>query len=218
MHLDINNTVIANQFQELFAELTEDNYTLTTANQIYVQPKCKINKSFQQIVNAKFMLEVENLDFGHSNDSARIHQIIEKSTNKTFHSSILASRLNEETQMVLANAIHFDNNWLYPFEKECTHRGAFYISENETVEVEYMCIKTRNIYGPIHNYQYHHDLNASAIEVYFGNTQFTFVIILPNNRTGLTDLEAKLKDYDLKRIMKSLGDDIINHPKIRDQI
>lgn len=39
--------------------------------------------------------------------------------------------------------------------------------------------------------------------MYFGNTQFTFVIILPNNRTGLMDLEAKLKDYNLKSIMKS---------------
>lgn len=120
---------------------------------------------------------------------------------------MLPNRLNKETQMLLVNAIHFDNNWLFPFEKECTHRGTFFISENETVEVEYMCIETRNIYSPIHNYYYLHDLDASAVEVYFGNTQFTFVIILPNNRTGLMDLEAKLKDYNLKLIMKSLGNE-----------
>lgn len=66
------------------------------------------------------------------------------------------------------------------------------ISENETVEVEYMSIKTRNIYGPIHNYKNLWDLNASAVEVYFGNTEFTFVIMFPNNRTGLKDLEDKL--------------------------
>lgn len=207
LHLGINNTLIANQFQELYSAITEDNYTLTTANHIYVQPKCEINRNFQHVANTKFMSGVENLHFGHCNDSARINQIIEKTTNKTVHISMLPNRLNKETQMILVTAIHFDNNWLFPFEKECTHRGAFFISENETVEVEYMCIKTRNIYGPIHNFYYLHDLNASAVEVYFGNTQFTFVIILPNNRTGLMDLEAKLKDYNLKLIMKSLGNE-----------
>lgn len=55
LHLGINNTVIANQFQELYSEITEDNYTLTTANQIYVQPKCEVNRNFQQVANTKFM-------------------------------------------------------------------------------------------------------------------------------------------------------------------
>lgn len=207
LHLDVNNTVIANQFQELYSEITEDNYTLTTANQIYVQPTCEIDRNFQQIINTKFMSGVENLDFGHRNDSAWINQIIRKTATKTVHILVQPNMPNKETQMILKNAIHFDNNWLFPFEKECTHRGAFFISENETVEVEYMCIKTRNVYGPTHNYCYLHDLDASAVEVYFGNTQFSLVIVLPNSRTGLMNLEAKLKDYDLKGIMKSLGNE-----------
>lgn len=46
--------------------------------------------------------------------------------------------MNEETKMILVNTIHFNNNWRYPSDKECTHRGNFFISENETVKVEYM--------------------------------------------------------------------------------
>lgn len=65
------------------------------------------------------------------------------------------------------------------------------------------CGRHKILFGPRANYKYLYDLDASAVELYFGNTEFTFVIILPNNRTGLSDLEAKLKDYDLKYIMKS---------------
>lgn len=209
LHLSSNKTFIANQFQDLYAAIKDDNYTITTVNQIYVQEECEIKQKFQQITNTKFMAGVEHRNFRQRNDSAQIiNQFIEKKTNKTVRNAILPSMLHKETNMILVNTIYFDNNWLFPFEKECTHRGNFFISENETVEVEYMCIKTRNVYGPIHNYKYLYDLDASAVELYFGNTQFTFVIILPNKRTSVIDLEAKLKDYDLKYIMKNLGNEM----------
>lgn len=210
MHLSSNKTVIADQFQELYAEIKEDNYTITTVNHIYVQKEFKINEKFLQIANTKFMSGVEHLNFKQRNDSARmINQFIEKKTNNTVQNAIMPSMLDKETNMILVNTIHFDNNWLFPFEKESTYRGNFFVSENETVEVEYMCVKTRNQYygRPTHNYKYLWDLDASAVELYFGNTQFTLVIVLPNNRMSVADLEAKLRNYDLKRIMKTLGNE-----------
>lgn len=195
LHLSSNKSVIANQFHKLYSEIQIDNYTITTVNQIYVQEECTIKKKFKQIANTMFMSGVEHLDFRQRNDSAgTINRFVEKNTNKTVRNLEMPSMLSKKTKLVLVNTIHFNNNWLFPFEKECTYRGDFFISENETVEVEYMCIKTRNVYGPIHNYHRSYDLDVSAVELYFGNTNFSMVIILPNNRTGLTDLEAKLGD------------------------
>lgn len=209
LRLGSNKTVIASQFHELYSAINRDNNAITTSNQIYVQEECEISKEFQQVATTKFMSGVERLDFGQQNDSARmINQFIEEKTNKTVRNLIVPGMLNEETKMILVNTIHFSNNWLYPFDKECTYRGNFYVSENETVQVEYMCNMTIPfILGPEANYQYLYDLDASAVELYFGNTQFTLVIILPNNRMGLSDLEAKLKDYNFDYIIKGLGID-----------
>lgn len=210
MHLSSNKTVIANQFQDLYAEIKEDNYTITTVNHIYVQKEFKINEKFLQIANTKFMSGVEHLNFKQRNESARmINQYVEEKTNNTVRNAIMSSMLDEETKLILVNTIHFNNNWRFPFEKEYTYRGNFFVSENETVEVEYMCIKTQNQYygRPVHNYKYLWDLDAAAVELYFGNTQFTLVIVLPNNRTSVADLEAKLRNYDIKLIMKTLGNE-----------
>lgn len=208
LHLSINKTAIANQFYDLNSKIKDDNYTIATVNQVYVQEKCGISEQFQQIANYKFASGVEHLNFRERNNSIRmVNQFFERKTNKTVQNIIMLWMLNKESNIILVNTIHFNNNWRYPFEKECTYRGDFFIGENETVEVEYMCIKTRNVYGPIHNYKRLNGLDASAVELYFGNTQFTFVIVLPNKRTGLTDLEAKLNDYELKYIMKSLGNE-----------
>lgn len=208
LHLKSNKSVIANQFHQLDSAIKNDNYTISTVNQIYVQEKCEINAKFQQIANSKFMSGVENLNFGKLEDSVRvINKFIEEKTNKTVRDLIAPGILTENMGMLLVNAIHFDNNWLFPFKKELTHRGDFYISENETVQVEYMCFKSLNIFSPTANYKYLYDLNAAAVELYFGNTQFSMVIILPDNRIGLTELEAKLIDYDLEYLLSRLGNE-----------
>lgn len=218
LRISINKSTIANQFHELDSTIKDDNYIISSTNQIYVQEDCEISNKFQHVANTKFMSGVIHLNFRQQNNSARIvNQFIEEKTNKTVRNLIMTSMINKETKLVLINTIHFNNNWRYPFEKNCTYRGNFFISENETVEVEYMCIKNRNIFSLIYNYHYLYDLDASAVELYFGNTNFTLAIILPNKRMGLADIEAQLEDYDLQLIMKRLGNDkpYLNIPKFQ---
>lgn len=208
LHLNSNKSIIGDQFHELFAKIKKYDDSITTVNQIYVQEHCEINKTYQQIAKIDFAAGIEQLDFRQQNESAQtINHFVEKISNCTVRNIIMPETLNNETKMVLVDTIYFNNNWLYPFEKECTHRGDFYVSENETVQVEYMCIKDRSNRGPIVSYEYFNDLDATAVELYFGNTDFTLVIILPNDRTGLSDLEIKLKDYDLKSVMRRLGNE-----------
>lgn len=208
LHLKSNKSVIANQFQQFDSAIKNDNHTISTVNQIYMHEKCEISAKFQQIAKTKFMSEVQNLDFVKRDDSARvINKFVEEKTNKTVRNVVAPGMLTDSMGMLLVNTIHFDNNWLFPFEKELTHRGDFYVSENETVQVEYMSFKSVNVFSPTANYKYLYDLNAAAVELYFGNTAFSMVIILPDNRIGLTELEAKLIDYDLERILSRLGNE-----------
>lgn len=49
------------------------------------------------------------------------------------------------------------------------------------------------------------ELDASALEMKYANSTFSFVIVLPNSRTGLTELELKIKDYGLTNIMSKMS-------------
>jgi len=96
------------------------------------------------------------------------------------------------------NAIYFKGNWEYQFNKERTSEGDFYVSETEKVPVDFMRIKKHFNYGILE------ELDAQALEMKYANSNFSFVILLPNSRTGLSALESKLKDYDLSKISSQM--------------
>lgn len=48
------------------------------------------------------------------------------------------------------------------------------------------------------------DLDASALEMKYADSKLSFVIVLPKSRTGWSALEAKLKDYDLTKIIDKM--------------
>lgn len=61
------------------------------------------------------------------------------------------------------------------------------------------------------------ELDASAIELKYKNSKFSFVIVLPNTRTGLPELEKKIKGYGLANIMSQMKTDkiILKLPKFK---
>lgn len=146
-----------------------------------MQQNYEINKTFRRIATTKCDADVEHLDFQQPNESARIiNEIVEMKTNKTVRNLISPDANDKQTKMILVNTLQFDNNWLFPIDEECTQYDNFYFKENETVQVAYMCfLFPRNVlYSPLHGYAYLHDLQATAIELYFGHTSFAVTIIM----------------------------------------
>lgn len=196
-----NQTAIANQFHDLNSFICRDNFTLSMANCIFLQQNYEVNKTFQQIATTKFGANVEHLDFQQPNESEQIiRQCLVMKTNETVRNLTLPDAIDKDAKMILVNTINVDNKWLFPFHNECTHYDDFYISENETVQVEYMCAIPPKVFGPVYGHGYLPDLQATAVELYFNHPGFALLIILPDSRTGLADLEAKLKEHDIPDI------------------
>lgn len=49
------------------------------------------------------------------------------------------------------------------------------------------------------------DLDAPALEMEYLQSNFSFVVILPNNRTELTELEKRIENYDLSKIFDRMS-------------
>lgn len=71
-------------------------------------------------------------------------------------------------------------------------------------ETDYVTVRSLSLRNMDYNFGYLKELDASGLEVTYGNSNFTFLIILPNNPTGLTALEDQLKNYDLATVFDEM--------------
>lgn len=202
LHLNHNKTIVANQFHEYYSSLQENagSSSLSIVNKIYVSNKYRINEHFRDVAINKFLSDVESIDFIPSNESACIiNQFIEGRTEHKIKNVVDENLFDKETRVVLVNVIYFIGTWKYPLVYYTYMSKKFYISETETVDVNYMRGQHEFNCGDLN------DLDARALEMEYANSNYSFIVILPNNRTGLSNLEMNLKNYDLDQIYDQMS-------------
>lgn len=207
LHLNNDKATIANQFTDLYMQLQNGagSSIFFIANQVYVQQGYSIKKNFQEVAIQKFSSGIESIDFGKKNEAAaQINQLVKEKTNNKITDLIKPDMLGADSRVVLINAIYFKGDWERKFNEQFTSKDDFYISETEKVKVDFMYISNS------FNYAFLDDLEASALELKYANSNFSFVIVRPNSRTGLSALETKLNNYNLTAITKQMEYDEID--------
>lgn len=126
-----------------------------------------------------------------------INQFVDDKTNGKITNFIQAQDIDNDSAVMLINAVYFKSDWKHKFNKSLTKPDNFYINENETVQVDFMKILSNFHIGNIY------ELEASALEMKYANSKYSFIILWPWSRTGLSTLETKLKKFDLTMITKS---------------
>lgn len=162
-------------------------------------------KSFNDIATKSFASESQSLDFSQNVQSAKtINKWVEDNTNNKIKDLIAADTLSGDTRMVLVNAIYFKGFWTYQFDPKKTFKAPFYLNDVDSVQTDFMKIKKHFKYGSIPN------LDATAIELPYKDSDISMLIILPNTKTGLSALESKLNTIDLGEISGNLYEQEVN--------
>lgn len=185
----------AYQFAEYIEQLLQSagNSTLAIANKGYVQHTLAINKGFYEA--NKLLSDVESVDFADSNGSAqKINQFVAKATLGKIENFLDPSTLDASVKVIIANAIAFRGTWAEEFEEAHTEQGTFHTSDGEEVSADFMK------HNEVHDYAALDDLDASALKMRYTRSNFSFVIVLPNQRHGLPALERTLANYDVTKI------------------
>lgn len=206
LYLSDDKVTNANNFHEFYGLLEKSvgKSTLTIANRIYVDGIC-INQEFKEVAVKKFLSDIETVNFADSDSSASIiNKFVEEKTNKKIKNLIQPKMLNSLTRMVLVNAIYFKGNWVYPFNKNHTRKGDFYINKKDKRSIDFMAIKKEFNYGILK------DLDATGLEMKYADSNLSFVILLPNSRTGLSTLESELCDNDLTEITQKMYEEEVD--------
>lgn len=202
LHLPKDKTVAADLFHELSENFEKSNerMTLTVANHIYVQEGAKVSKEFNDVATKKFNSGADVLDFSKNTEAATIiNKWVENKTHDKIKDLVKPDTLGADTKLVLVNAIYFKAFWKEEFYKPNTAPGKFYINEKDTVDAKYMHIKEGFQYAVLD------ELDATAVKFPYIGTDITFVVILPNKISGLSEVEDKFKDFDLSKLDENLN-------------
>lgn len=214
LHLTGDKQMIANKFSESMTELRNEigSSTMNIANKIYLKTGSSIKPEFKDIVVEKYHSDVEHVDFLEKQQAAnQINHWVEEKTHNKIKNLILPQLLTDDTKFVLINAIYFKGAWEKPFEVERTLQLPFWVSQTEVIQIDFMRQKEKFLYGKFT------DLGLSALKMKYNNSDASMLILLPDSRMGITDLEKKLHTIDSRTITNRMRQDevIVTFPKFQ---
>ncbi|XP_019761408.2 antichymotrypsin-2 isoform X2 [Dendroctonus ponderosae] len=175
------------------------NVQLLMANKIFVAEDASLKPTFQEITAKKFLSEVQPVNFGNNNATAKlINGWVEDKTQNKIKDLISPDSLNSATRLVLVNAIYFKGTWASKFDKSLTVTDKFYLNDVDSIDVQMMNNKGK--------YFFKEDeaLDAKVLELPYSNPEVSLIVILPNKRNGIAQLEEKLANTDLSKITENM--------------
>ena len=119
---------------------------VSSANRVWLNTGLTLRKDYQENLYLYYRSKAAILDMTAKNDEARktINDWVSDNTNGKILD--LLEKLDPETRMVLTNAVYFNAEWLYKFDKKATTQEKF-TDGNKVSEVQMMKISRNYSYG-----------------------------------------------------------------------
>lgn len=178
--------------EEIFANLTKalfsnSTYNLKSTNKIYVENGFNISNEFDAKATQVFGAAIESIDFQNKEQAALdINNWVKEQTNNNIKELVSPSYFDEETSAILINSLYFRAEWLRKFLKHDTSIKKFYLDKEQSVDVTMMLVNEE------FNYYENDELNVKFLEMPYAGRDISMTIVLPNDKEGLSDLEARI--------------------------
>jgi serpin B len=167
-------------YKDLMDQLLDldDHVEFALANSIWYREGFQVLPDFITINRDYFDAAVEEVDFSDPATVEIINRWIEGKTNNKIEDML--DQIPDDAVMYLINAIYFNATWKYEFEKGDTETGEFMLSDQSTYQVDYM-----NVSG---NFQYTGNEAFTAVELPYGDSAFSMLVMLPSYANTVNDL------------------------------
>ncbi len=166
--------------------------TLAVANRLFGDQGYTFNTNFVARTKDLFAAPLEALDFAHQHEAgrARINQWVKEQTRERIQDLLPQGSVDDQTRLVLVNAIYLLAKWESPFEATATSPQPFYAGPTpKPVPTMYQAEMFR--YGAADG--------AAILEMPYEGGDLSMVIVLPDARDGLPALESSLDASKLAR-------------------
>lgn len=179
-----NDSLFLPVIKNLYSEIkpVNSNITIEIANSVWQREIFNVYDSYRNNLVKYFDAEANTIDFRATNAINIINSWIETKTNQKITNVL--DNIPVDAVMYLINAIYFKADWYYNFDEKNTQKGTFYITTNNTVEVDYM--KQSAIVKHIHNQQ------INAVVLPYIDTAYAMVVCMPGYGSNFNELKQNL--------------------------
>ncbi|XP_074204095.1 serpin B9 isoform X1 [Camelus bactrianus] len=177
-------------FQSLLAALNKPGtqYVLRTANGLFGEETCEFLSTFQESCLRFYRAELEKLSFASAAEPSRkqINAWVSKKTEGKIPELLLFNSIDEQTRLVLVNAIYFKGRWNEQFNKSYTSEMPFRVNQEEQRPVQMMFQEGTFRLAHIEEVQ------AQVLELPYAGEELSMVILLPDHHVALSSVEENL--------------------------
>lgn len=196
----------------------ETKNTVQTKNAVFVDSDFGANPQFVDDLSRR-NAEVYEMDFQTKEDVNKATEWINQSVNEPGFINADYLEVKEDSALLFLSSLYFDNSWSTKYKTHDTKKATFYITSDETTDVDFM---NHAFYGKISEY----DKYVSVTDQYSSGYSIQFFVpknisdsvfeLLPNDFLSVLDTEYKMIslslpkmslicESDLSQIVKDLG-------------
>lgn len=115
------------------------NYTVDSANSLFVQEDYNLLDSLVSDLKDNFGANISITDYTKPEAAADlINTFVAEKTHEKILNLISPDSLNDNTKMVLVNALYFKGMWKEYFDKQETSKRTFHITDKKSIETDFM--------------------------------------------------------------------------------
>lgn len=150
-----------------------EDFRLNIANSLWGQQGFEFNPEFLDTLAENYGAGMYRVDFAQS-EAARqlINDWVAEQTEQKIEDLIPEGALNDLTRLVLANAIYFKGNWVYPFDQDATRPADFNLLDGSTASVPMMALSATLPYTRGDGYQ--------AVQMSYRESNTSMVAVVPD--------------------------------------
>ncbi len=167
--------------------------TLNVANSNWYSHNFTIQDEFANILQTYYEAEIFARDFGKSATLGDLNKWVENETNGKIKNILDA--IKPDNVMFLINAIYFKANWTNQFDPDKTTDLPFLLKNNQSIDVPTMVSEVK------HWRSYDSNLNAQIIEIPYGNENYAFTIIMPDEVSEIDDIVSRIDVTSLNNVL-----------------
>lgn len=171
---------------------SSDDLTLAIANRLFGHQGFAFEDPFLTLTAARYGAPLERIDFGAPEPArAHINGWVAERTNDRIRDLIPPRGIDDQTRLVLTNAIYLLAKWEEPFESRATRPASFHVDGGNARQVPTMhATGTR---------RFAHVDGVRVLELPYRVGGLSMLFVLPDARDGLPAVEARLDADTLAR-------------------
>ena len=168
------------------------------ANSIWYRQEYSFEEEFINLCKTYFNALVRGLDFSDPNAADTINGWVKENTNGRIE-EIVDKPIDSLIVMFLINAIYFKGTWTYEFDEELTKDDWFYLPDGSRKPCKMMEQRSE--------YNYFSNPDFQAIDLPYGDGDFSMTIFLPHPQKDIDSLIAEFTEENWDNWINSFSKD-----------